>query len=213
MTMDTDPRLSDVQRQRIVERHRDSLTRFGHSPAALYWSSREVQELRFRVLCDIGIAAGDSVLDVGCGFADLKGWIERWRWPVRYAGIDLSPDILEVAAREHPDARLVCGDIFDLRAQPESYDWVLLSGALNEIMGDQGRYARAVIARMFHLARKGVAFNLLNARYVTMFSFGLQRFDPDEMLAYCRMLTPHCELRDGYLDNDFTIWMRRQEGP
>jgi SAM-dependent methyltransferase len=202
--------LAEEQRKRIVDRHRDSLHRFGHSPAALYWSSREVQEIRFRMLCDIGIEAGDSVLDVGCGFADLKSWIERWRCPVRYTGIDLSPDILAVASREQPDARLICGDIFDLEAEPESYDWVLLSGALNEALMDEGRYARAVIARMFQLARRGAAFNLLNARYMAMFSFGLQRFDPEAMLAYCRSLSPHCELHDDYLDNDFTIWMRRQ---
>jgi Methyltransferase domain len=210
MIEDMDFRLSEAQRKHIVSRHRDSLIRFGRSPSALYWSSREIQELRFRILCDIGIEAGDSLLDVGCGFADLKSWIERWHCPVRYTGIDLSPDILAIAAQEQPDARLVCGDIFDLGAQPESYDWVLLSGALNESLGDGGNYARAVIARMFQLARKGVAFNLLNARHRVMFRFGLQLFDPDEMLAYCRTLAPACMLRDGYLDNDFTIWMRKQ---
>lgn len=204
---DISSRLADAQRQRIVDRHRDSLTRFGHAPAALYWSSREVQELRFRMLCDIGFVAEDSVLDVGCGFADLKAWIEQRLGPVRYTGIDLSPDLLAVAAREHPEARLVQGDIFDLRAQPESYDWVVLSGALSEPLSDEGRYARAVIARMFQLARKGVAFNLLDARTRFLFSFGLQRFDPAEMLDYCRSLTPHCQLHDDYLDNDFTIWM------
>jgi Methyltransferase domain len=212
MSGDMDCRLTDAQRRRIVDRHRDSLIRFGRSPNALYWSSREIQELRFRILCDIGIEAGDSLLDVGCGFADLKSWIERWRCPVRYTGIDLSPDILAVAAQEQPDARFVCGDIFDLLAQPASYDWVMLSGALNEALTDGGNYARAVIARMFHLARKGVAFNLLNARRA-LFAFGLQRFDPGEMLAYCRSLARDCVLRDGYLDNDFTIWMRKQLSP
>lgn len=209
MTGDADSGLSDAQRKRIVDRHRDSLHRFGHSPAALYWSSREVQELRFRELCDIGIAAGDSLLDVGCGFADLKSWVERRRCPVRYTGLDLSPDLLEVATREHPDATLVCGDIFDLQTGSGPYDWVMLSGALNEALDDEGSYAKAVIARMYQLAGKGVAFNLLDARHMSMFSFGLQRFDPGEMLAYCRALTPHCELRADYLDNDFTIWMRK----
>jgi hypothetical protein len=211
MSGDDDSRLSHELRKRIVDRHRDSLHRFGHSPAALYWSSREVQELRFRVLCDIGVEAGDSLLDVGCGFADLKDWVERWRCPVRYTGIDLSPDLLEAAGREHPDVRLVCGDIFDLESDSGSFDWVLLSGALNEALMDEGRYARSVIDRMFQLARKGVAFNLLDARHRFMFSFGLQRFDPEQILAYCRSLSAHCELRDDYLDNDFTIWMYKQE--
>ena len=202
-----DGRLTAAQRKRIVDRHRDSLTRFGRSPAALYWSSRDIQEIRFRVLCEIGIAAGDSLLDVGCGFADLKAWIERRYGPVDYTGLDLSPHIL--AAAEQPDARLVCGDVFDLQADPQSFDWVLLSGALNEALDDDGCYARMVIARMFSLARRGVAFNLLDARHRSLFGFGLASFDPQAMLAYCLRLTPHCALRDDYLDNDFTIWMRR----
>lgn len=206
-------RLTALQRQRIVDRHRDSLTRFGRSPAALYWSSREIQEIRFRILCEIGVEAGDSLLDVGCGFADLKAWIERHRGPVDYTGIDLSPEILAVAAAEQPDARFCCGELFDLKAPPEGYDWVLLSGALNEALDDGGRYARAIIARMFSLARRGVAFNLLDARIRPMYTFGLQHFDPEEMLAYCRTLSPHCRLRDDYLDNDFTIWICREPMP
>jgi len=53
------------QRKRIVDRHRDSLSRHGYHPNALYWSSREIQEIRFEVLAGIGIGNGDSVLDVG----------------------------------------------------------------------------------------------------------------------------------------------------
>jgi len=60
---------------------------------------------------------------------------------------------------------------------------------------------------MYALCCKGVAFNLLDARY--MRAHDLQSHQPDEMLTYCRNLCRNCTLRDDYLDNDFTIWMRR----
>ena len=60
---------------------------------------------------------------------------------------------------------------------------------------------------MYALCCKGAAFNLLDARH--MKAHDLQSHRPDEMLAYCRNLCPDCTLRDDYLDNDFTIWMRR----
>lgn len=194
------------QRKRIVDRHRDSLTRHGYHPRALYWSSREIQEVRFEVLAGIGIQSGDSLLDVGCGFGDFKRWFERLGGDVVYTGLDLSPDLLAEAQHRHPDASFVSGDIFDLEAGIR-FDWVILSGALNEQLHDDGEYARRVIVRMYALCRKGAAFNLLDARHVN--AHDLQSFMPDQMLTWCRALCPHCELRDGYLPDDFSLYMRR----
>ena len=195
------------QRKRIIDKHRDSLTRYGYHPSALYWSSREIQEIRFRELADIGIETGDSVLDVGCGFGDFNGWFESQGGAIDYTGIDLSHDLLAEAKTRHPDGSFIAGDLFDTKFADQNFDWVVLSGALNEELHDGGAYARRVIERMYALCCKGVAFNLLDARY--MRAHDLQSHQPDEMLTYCRNLCRNCTLRDDYLDNDFTIWMRR----
>ncbi|MDX8410432.1 MAG: class I SAM-dependent methyltransferase [Mariprofundaceae bacterium] len=195
------------QRKRIIDKHRDSLTRHGYHPNALYWSSREIQEIRFRVLADVGIEAGDTLLDIGCGFGDFKGWFERQGGALDYTGVDLSPALLAEANKRHSDASFIAGDLFDMKLVDPSFDWVVLSGALNEQLNDGGAYAYRVIERMYSLCRKGAAFNLLDARHLQ--AHDLQSHQPDEMLAYCRNLCPDCKLRDYYLDNDFTIWMRR----
>ena len=195
------------QRKRIIDRHRDSLTRHGYHPNALYWSSREIQEIRFRVLTEIGIESGDSVLDVGCGFADFKGWFERQGGQLDYTGIDLSPDLLDKAKQRHSDATLHEGDLFDMAFDDQSFDWVILSGALNENLFDDGVYAYRVIERMYTLCRKGVAFNLLDAR--SLQAHDLQSHDPDTVLNRCLDLTSDALLVDGYLKNDFTIYLRR----
>lgn len=198
------------QRQRIIDRHRDSLTRHGHHPNALYWSSREIQELRFKVLAEIGIGAGDSVLDVGCGFGDMFGWLQRQGIDVEFTGIDLSPDLIEAGKGLYPGARLLVGELSDFDFKAQSFDWVVLSGALNENLFDDGDYARRTITRMFGLSRRGIAFNLLNrdARGMRMM-FDLASFESRPMLEWCKTLAPHCELRDDYLENDFTIYLRR----
>jgi len=196
------------QRKRIVDRHRDSLTRHGYSSHALYWSSTEIQEIRFKVLADIGIEAGDSVLDIGCGFADFKKWFEKRFGRLDYTGIDLSPDLLRQAQMRHLDARLFEGDLFDMDFGDQSFDWVILSGALNENLHDEGAYAYRMIARMFEFCRKGVAFNLLDARYLK--AHDLQSHLPETVLNYCRSICSDCELTDDYLKNDFTIYMRKK---
>jgi len=195
------------QRQRIVAKHRDSLTRHGYHPNALYWSSREIQETRFRVLAEIGIESADSVLDVGCGFGDFKRWSEAQGRAVDFTGIDLSPDLIREALEQHPDARLLCGALEDFNFEPESFDWAILSGALNEQLHDDAAYAHEVIASMFALCRNGLAFNLLDAR--SFKAHDLQSHLPQEMLSWCRDICTDCSLRDDYLENDFTVYMRK----
>ena len=200
-----DSAMNKAQRKRIIDRHSDSLKRYGYHPNALYWSNKDVQDIRFAVLAEIGVASGDSVLDVGCGFADLKRWFDTRGMMVDYTGIDISPDLIAVARQHHPHTDLWVGELHDGRFKARSFDWILLSGALNEPYHDKGKYTRKVIKEMYRLCRKGVAFNLLNANVVQ--AFDLQSFQPDEMLEFCKTLSPACQLKTGYLDNDFSIYM------
>jgi len=199
--------MNPQQRQRIIDKHRDSLTRHGYHPHALYWSGRDIQELRFQILSNIGIQDGDSVLDVGCGFGDFKAWAKRQGIALSYTGIDLSPDLLQQARMYHPDAAFVVGDVFDLPLQEQGFDWVILSGALNEQLHDESAYAKRVIARMYQLCRQGVAFNMLDGRFLKAHDLHSQQ--PETMLAYCQTMCDECRLEDEYLQNDFSIYMRR----
>ena len=199
--------MNQQQRQRIIDKHRDSLTRYGYHPHALYWSGRDIQEIRFTVLADIGIADGDSVLDVGCGFGDFKAWGEKQTLSLAYTGIDLSPDLLKKAQEHHPDAEFLAGDLFDMKLENNSFDWVILSGALNEQLHDDSSYAKSVIKCMYELCRKGVAFNMLDARFLN--AYDLHSQTPEYILAYCQSLCPDSALNDDYLKNDFSIYMRR----
>jgi len=194
-------------RKRIVDRHSDSLKRFGYHPNALYWSNKKIQELRFKVLAAIGVQSGHSVLDVGCGFADLSSWFALENTEVDYTGIDISPHLIEVAKGRHSHLDLFVGELKDGNFKARSFDWILLSGALNEPYSDKGKYTRKTIKEMYRLCRHGVAFNLLNEHAVK--AYDLQSFEPEAVLEYCETLSANCELRTDYLDNDFTIYMRK----
>ena len=201
------------QRKRMIERHQQSLSHFGYSSEALFWESRKLQTIRFKVLAEIGIKADDSLLDVGCGFGDLNSWLSAHDLPVEYFGIDLSQDILNKGIELNQRLRLLQGEIFDFDWPAQSFDWVLLSGTLNWKLGDDGEYARRVIRRMFKLCRSGVAFNMLDNRELDSSTLcDLFAYDPGEMLAFCEDITPDCELRCDYHDNDFSIYMRRRLG-
>jgi len=197
------------QRQRIVNRHRNAYHSHGFKAQALHWSSKEYQYMLFDVLLDIGVEPGSKVLDFGCGFGDLCGYIAEKGIEVDYTGIDLSPELLNEARYRHPDATLFEGDLFEMNPPARSFDYAFASGSLSEPLEDGGDYTRRTITRLFESCRKGLAFNLLDAAHEwTANRFDLMSFDVDEMAGWCRTLTPQVELRRGHADNNFTLYLR-----
>jgi len=203
-------RLPTDKRKRIIDSQRDAWMRHGYHPHALYWSNQDIQHLRFEMLANIGIKAGESVLDVGCGFGDFSDFLAKRGTPVAFTGIDLCEELLEEGRKRYADITLVNGDLFDFNPPAKSFDYVTLSGALNRDLDDDGAYARKVIQRMFNACRKGIAFNLLDARHEwTAGRWDLQSFDPDEIGKFVSGFCRKVDIIDGYLDNDFTVLARR----
>lgn len=214
--------LTEKQRLRIQTRHNHSVNLFGYNYKALFWTSAKIQEIRFKMLAQIlnpsvSLEKPLSILDVGCGFGDLKPYLESQGFEFNYTGIDISPSIVQSAGFKYPNIKIYQGDIFDFKIADNQFDYVLLSGALNEVVeteleglaGDVGRYAKAVIKEMYRITRCGVAFNLLDARNpkIAQSSEDLQSFLPHEILAYCNTFANHVKINDDYLDNDFTVYL------
>src|SRR5207244_3592045 len=92
----------------------DLLEKEGPTVKAVGWRTRENQRLRFAQLLR-GLELGDdefTVNDLGCGLADLYGYIKDEGLPMRgYRGYDLSEKML-AAARERvgEDGELIHAD-------------------------------------------------------------------------------------------------------
>lgn len=217
-------KLSDIQRQRIQTRHKVSVERYGYQPQALYWSNRDIQEIRFQQLIEILPPSTDlkhqawSLLDVGCGFADLMGYLQRHEYFPNYSGIDISPEMVFGAKSMHSELDVQQGELADFNFKVMQFDYVMLSGALNEVVEteiegtaqQQGEYAKSVIKGMYQICKKGVAFNLLDSRNEWVKSrFDLQSFLPEDIIQFCQEFASEVELVEGYLENDFTVYVRK----
>lgn len=212
-------KLSDMQRQRIILRHRRSIQERGYGATALYWNNTEAQQVRFQVLSDLLLRYGLKndqawpfhLLDVGAGFGDFHPYLTERGFDFRYTGIDVSPDMVTAAGFKHPDVTLRQGELFDFDWPENAFDFVVCSGAMNEVVDApncEGDYARAMIRRMYALAKTGVAFNLLNARHDWTANRGLlQSFEPEEIAEYCSDFARQAVLEEGYLPNDFSVYL------
>jgi SAM-dependent methyltransferase len=204
-----------IEKATIFAFHRH---RMGNAPSyELGWRNDHSQLKRLEVLCRIGDLSGCMVLDLGCGYGDLKTYLDQRFQGAAYIGVDFLPEFIAEAKKRHghaQDVMLVQSD-FLVEELPE-VDVAVASGSLN-YRSENELHPWQTISRMWAASRKGVAFNLLDAGYVgdtgRSTSEGvLCSYDPEEVLTFCRKMDPYAEIISGYLPDDFTVLMRRPEG-
>lgn len=195
-----------LEKVRVMTYHRRRLGSSDH--LELGWRNRESQDLRFDALCRWGDMSGMSVMDLGCGHGDLKPFLDERFEAVRYLGIDFLPEFVQEATRRHgnlPDTHFLKAD-FTNTGLPD-VDVVVASGSLN-YRTENVLFAYSTIARIWEVAARGVAFNMLDAEAVGDEGI-LAGYAPDEILSFCRNLDPEAEIVRDYSPEDFTILMRR----
>jgi len=182
------------------------LAEHGETYRALDWGSRESQQRRFEVLAGIGIAAGDRVLDVGCGLADFNAWLVDHRPGVEYSGLDITPGMVERAQARFPNAKILNKTIFDAELPIGSFDYLVASGIFAFRQESPEDYLFSTIKLMHGLCIKGISFNSLSiwAREKSLSEFYA---DPVNVINFCRKLTRKIVLRHDYHPADFTIYM------
>ena len=198
---DTDP-LADI--------YDCDLERFGADPRAVHWKSAEVQNQNFEILSSIAPLNEATILDVGCGMADLLAFLRDRGFTGRYFGWDFSAGMVTRCRERFPDATFVRTDIYANMPEAE-VDYALISGTLNDrVEGEIGavfNLLRSVYAR----CRKGMAFNLLSS-YVDYQEAGLLYCDPSDVLAFCkRELSRYVSLRHDYARFQFSTFVYRRD--
>jgi ubiquinone/menaquinone biosynthesis C-methylase UbiE len=196
---------------RIQGFYANLVRKHGLAPQALDWGSRQSQELRFQVLTGIANLSGASVLDVGCGLADLLAYLQTQGVDVQYKGIDLNAEGIVLARQRFPQHTFEVGNLLEERLAEASFDYVFASGIFYLRQVQPVPFLDAMVRAMFGLCRRGVAFNTLSTRAACR-EAGEFYADPHKVLDLCWQLTPRVVLRHDYLPHDFTVYLYK-DGP
>jgi SAM-dependent methyltransferase len=141
------------------------LREHGASARGADWNSQESQELRFaqlaRVLPDRGSC---SVIDYGCGYGALVGFLEAAGVDFDYQGFDVSGDMIERARQDHGGPRrryttsagelvpaefTVASGIFNVKLDTDTAAWET--------------YVRHTLSAVDALSTRGFSFNMLTS--------------------------------------------------
>jgi SAM-dependent methyltransferase len=177
---------------------------FSEHPKILGWYSCCTQETRFDILKGIGDWSHKTVLDVGCGYADLFKHIQR---DTNYTGVDIDPARIQIAKQRYPDANVFVLDILDETIDSQ-FDYVVASGIFSSPTAHHTEWMWATIDKMFKLCKIGVAFNFISIHAKHKLDDYIYR-DPDEILSYCKSISNNVVIKQEYLNNDATIYMHK----
>ena len=166
-------------------------------PKAVSWGGKESQEIRFKVLGEIGDIAGKSVLDVGCGLGDLYNYLKDRN--VGYTGCDIVPEMVEAARKKYPEAKFI--DKFP----NQKFDYVFESGIFNLETENWMIETNSMIYKMFEMANIGIGINFLSSLSLNQ-KENSHYANPLDVIQFICLLTNKWSLRHDYKQNDFTIY-------
>lgn len=177
------------------------------SSFALGWRNIHDQQVRFKALAGIADLNGKTVMDAGCGYADLYPHLkEHYPLMVHYYGIEQITELADEAISRY-------GHLSDTTFITRSFlhgdlpvcDYVLASGSLNYGSTVNGFIYQA-IERLYSHCTIGLGFNLL--RYMPA-DGTLVAYDPEDIQAFCKTLSPNVVVRIDYDEVDFSIFIYR----
>jgi len=201
-----------ADRADYVERYERRLREHGHSPETLGWGKLGREHVRFQVMTDVVQEVGAaSVLDVGCGFADLFDHLVAQGWNGEYSGIDIVPGLLAEARERHPSLDLQEADVASYEPAG-TFDVVVASGVFNARLrsGDNRAHITRSVERMYALASRAVCIDFLST-YVDFQQPDGWHTDPAWALELGRGLSKRLRLRHDYMPFEFALIVYRDD--
>jgi len=175
-----------------------SVKEFGVSAQGVHWNNKYTQYKRFEVLtkCIKKDIQNSTIVDVGCGFGEYYHYLlHNHKIPQKYMGIDCEEKMIDICNIRLPNEEFLIQNVLEDKLLIA--DYYICSGAMNILTFDE---VKIFIKRCFEVSQKGFIFNYL--KNVTFNN--IKQYEIEEI---CKQYTQNIRIKDGYLDNDFTIFM------
>lgn len=175
-----------------------SIKEFGISAQGVHWNSKYTQYKRFEILtkCIKKHIKDASIIDVGCGFGEYYNYLAyNHKQPQKYIGIDCEENMITISKKRFPFLEFHKKNV--LIDELIEADYYTCSGALNILTLEE---IDIFIKKCFQYSKKGFIFNFLK-------NLTFNNIKQHEIKEICQRYTQNIIIKEGYLDNDFTIFM------
>ncbi len=200
--------MDPFSKEQLLTFYNFHLKKFGDRPEALRWTPQG-QLRRYHTLADIVPAAdlnNSTVLDYGCGTGDFYRFLKRRGINVRYTGIDINENFIDLAKKKYPDCdfRVMSADNFTLEGY---FDYIVICGVFNLLVPGVDDDLRHALVTLFKHCNKGLALNALSS-HTPVKDPELHFTSPEDMVKFAiENLSPSVALRHDRIENDFTLYV------
>lgn len=192
---------------------------FGDDPRSVQHVSFKEQCVRFEILT-AEIDCEESLIDLGCGLADMVSYLTSIHYKGKYLGIDFVPEFIDYASIKYADISFANFKVLDLLKEslPKEYDYIVMSGIFNNRLesDSNNKFLLETIIKAFEACQRGVFFNGLST-FVDFKEPHLYYADPLLLFNFIKTnITPFVCLkhdyviRDGGFPYEFTIKMYKE---
>ena len=180
--------------------YKSAISKHGISAQGVHWNSEYSQYKRFEVLTSFikNKIKKSTIVDAGCGFAEYYNYLfDNHLKPKSYIGIDCEEKMITLASKRFLDTSFYTKNI--LEDEIPIADYYICSGAMNILKKEE---AIIFINKCFKASKKAFVFNLLK-------NDQLSKLNINDIYTYCKSLSKQTGIREDYLDNDITIFMKK----
>lgn len=171
--------------------------------------SARSQRMRYASFLEIHSLEDKSILDVGCGLADLRAELDRRKVTCEYVGFDIAQEMIRRCKLRFPGVRFESGNIMEWQSG-RSFDYVASFGIHSNVrVGAPYEMLQSMTRRQFELCSVAAHISLLTDRF-TGFDPEVQSWNAEKVLSLCLEITPFVILRHDYLPHDFSVTLYRQ---
>jgi len=195
-------------KEQLLSFYNFHLKKFGDRPEALRWTPQG-QLKRYHTIADIAPAAesnNSTVLDYGCGTGDFYRFLKRRGINVKYTGVDINENFINLAKSKYPECAFKVMNADDDNLEG-FYDYIFICGVFNlRVPGVQDDLKDALVT-LFKHCNKGLALNALSS-HTPIKDVELNYTSPEEMVKFAiENLSPSVALRHDRIQNDFTLFV------
>jgi len=194
--------MKEKTRNKVIKHHNELFDEFGINPSAL-GEQKGRTELRFDILTQIGNLNNSKILDVGCGFGYLLTYLKKHKKKIRYTGVEVNSDFIEIAKKKHPDQVFKVRDI-EKEKFKEKFDWVFAIGLASK--ADSYSYLENLLKEMIKISKKGVVMNFITD-YVDFKNKDTFYTSPEKIFKIAKKFSKRILLRHDYLPFEFCIYV------